>query len=79
MRESSTYQAILAEGRAQGERAGRATEAREILLRLGRQRFGPPDRSTWAAVERLADLDRLERVTERLLEAGSWAELLATP
>lgn len=70
LRDSSTYQALVAEGRA--------TEAREILIRLGRKRFGPPDRRVRAALERLDDLGRLEQLTERLLEVGSWDELFAT-
>lgn len=74
MRESSTYQAILAEGEAQG----RADEARRILLRLGRKRFGPPDARDRAALQRVRDLERLERLTDRVLDVASWGELLAT-
>ncbi|MBA2449598.1 MAG: hypothetical protein H0V51_16380 [Chloroflexi bacterium] len=85
MRESSTYQAILAEGRAEGEAAGRAegeaagraAEARAILLRLGRERFGPPDARTRTALDQIDDLDRLEPLTVRLLKVGSWDDLLA--
>ena len=75
LRDSSTYQAILAEG----EVAGRVTEAREILMRLGRKRLGPPDRRVRSVLDRLDDLGRLEQLTDRLLEVGSWDELLATP
>ena len=39
MRESSTYQAILREGKAEGK----AEEARRMLLRIGRKHLGPPD------------------------------------
>ena len=79
MRESSTYQAFLREGEAVGEARGRASEARAILLRLGSRRFGPPDRRTRVAVQRLADLGRLERLTDRVLDVGSWEDLLAEP
>lgn len=75
MHESSTYQAILAEGRAEG----RATEAREVLLRLGTKRFGPPDRRTRAALRRLTGLRRLEQLTDRLLDVESWDALLEEP
>ena len=75
LRDSSTYQAILAED----EVAGWAAEARDILVRLGSKRFGPPDRRVRAALDRLDDRQRLERLTERLLEAESWDELLAIP
>ncbi len=79
MRESSTYQAILAEGEArglaEGEARGRAAEARRILLRLGHKRFGPPDTRTRAALERIADPDQIERMTDRVLDGASWDDL----
>ena len=49
-----------------------------ILLRQGSKRFGSPDARAREAVEALADIDRLERLTERLLDVSSWDELLAT-
>lgn len=83
MRESSTYMAILdegrAEGRAEGEARGRASEARGLLLLMGEAKFGAPDGATRAALEGIDDLARLERMGPRLLTAASWAELLATP
>ena len=45
--DSTTYMAILEEGRAQGREEaraqGRLLGARSILLRVARRRFGPPD------------------------------------
>jgi predicted transposase YdaD len=73
MKESSTYQAILAEGEA----VGRAEEARKVLLLLGGKQFGPPDPQVRAAIT-AANLERLERLTERLLDVSSWDELLAS-
>ena len=70
MRESSTYQAILDEGRLE--------EAQAIVLRQGRKRFGPPDARTSAAIESITDLERIEQLSERLLDVSSWDELLAT-
>ena len=75
MRESTAYQFILDEGRAEG----RAEEARRILLRLGRKQLGAADEATEAALQAVSDLDRLERLSERLLEVSTWQELLATP
>ncbi len=72
MRESTTYQAILEEGRAEG----RADEARRIVLRQGRLKFGPPDRRARAALERITDVEQLEQLTDRVLAATSWEELL---
>jgi len=75
MRESDTYQAILDEGRAEG----RAEGAQRLLLRQGRKRLGEPDEATRHALEGINDLDRLDRISERLLEASTWQELLQTP
>jgi hypothetical protein len=71
MRESSAYQLILEEG---------ATEQNQkIVLLQGRRRFGEPDEATRAAVQAITDLTRLERLSERMFDAGSWEELLKTP
>jgi len=74
MRESSTYQMILDEGRTEG----RTEEARQILLRLGTLRLGPPDPPAQAIVAAIAEPERLEQLAERLLltSPSSWAELL---
>ncbi len=76
LRESATYQAILQEGEAKGER--KAT--RVFLLRLGRSKFGAPDPAIVGAVNSIEDylpLCRLEELRDRLLQVKSWQELLA--
>ena len=75
MRESSTYQAILAEGREEGRIQGIQT----TLLRQGRRRFGEPDEATRQHLLAISDVERLDALSERLLEVGSWQELLAQP
>ena len=85
MRESSTYQAILAEGEAKGKAEGKAEgeaegalkEARKLLLALGSQRFGAPSAAVRDTLAGIATLQRLERLSERLLDVESWDELLA--
>ncbi len=81
MKESVTYQAILAEGeakgRAEGKTEGRAEEARSLVLRLGSRRFGAPGPDVEAALAAIGSVDRLEHLAERLLEVESWDELLA--
>jgi predicted transposase YdaD len=77
MEESVTYQAILAEGAARGRDEGRASEAREIILRLGGKRFGAPSARAAAAIQAITSVERLEALVDRLLEAESWDELLA--
>src|SRR5207244_2379033 len=52
MRESTTYQKILRDGRVEGEQ--------KLLLLLGTQRFGQPSEAAVAAVEGIRDIDRLE-------------------
>jgi hypothetical protein len=76
MRESSTYQAILEEGRTEGRTEGAVAEAKKVLRLQGDQAFGPPDAATAAAIERLGDLTRLEDLLGRVRTAGSWRELL---
>jgi hypothetical protein len=80
MKESVTYQAILregkAEGRAQGLAEGQAKEARRILLLQGRSRFGEPTPEVAAALNALADVNKLEELSVRLLQVSSWQELL---
>jgi predicted transposase YdaD len=83
MRESTAYQAILDEGRAEGlimgESKGRAEEARQLLLRLGRKKLGPSEARVEETIRGIDNVDRLELLIERLLEAASWQELLQTP
>jgi hypothetical protein len=72
MKESVTYQAILREGEAKW----RAVEARDLLLRLGEKRFGPPDAATRRTIMAMRSVKRLEALAERLLEVENWTELL---
>ena len=82
MEESSVYQAILrrgqALGREEGRVEGRADQARAIILRLGQRRFGRPTKTAQAALAGIADVDRLDRIADRLDDAASWADLIAT-
>lgn len=86
MKESVTYQAIIAEGRAEGRAEGHATgvvegavdEAMKLLLRLGTIRFGPPSKANLASLKSITDLSRLEELSERILIVDSWQKLLRT-
>jgi predicted transposase YdaD len=75
MKESSTYQAILEEGRREGALA----EAKKLLRLWGDNAFGAPDARTAAAIERLNDLTRLEDLLRRVKSVTSWQELLGPP
>jgi hypothetical protein len=70
LEESSVYQRILAKGRAE--------EAREILIRHGTKKFGPPNEQFKAQIAALTDLDRLHDLVDRVLDVASWDELVAS-
>jgi hypothetical protein len=73
MKESSTYQAILEEGRGEGE----VREARKVLRMQCEDAFGPPSARIAAALDRIHDLSRLEELCKRVRTATSWQDLLA--
>jgi hypothetical protein len=50
---------------------------RKLILRMGRQRFGPAPPDVEEAINSITDLARLEALIERLLDVSSWAEMLA--
>ena len=77
LKDSSFYQVLQEWAGEAGERLGRITEAKKILIRQGRMRFGRLPKGTRAAIEAIDDLERLEHLCERLLTATSWADLLA--
>jgi predicted transposase YdaD len=79
MKESSTYQAILAEGRREGREEGNVEEAKKVLRFQGEGAFGTPDEETAALLEQLNDLARLEELLHRVRTAQSWQELLGLP
>jgi len=74
VKDSTTYQKILRDGRAEG----RIDEARRILLRLGTKRFGEPEAAARASLDDIRDIDRLEALGERLFDAevSDWVDLL---
>ena len=63
MEESTTYQAII--------KKGRLSEAREVLFRLGRKRFGPADEATEAVLNAIDDVQQLHELIDRVYEVGS--------
>lgn len=75
MKESSTYQAILEEGRSEGAVA----EAKKVLRLWGDDSFGLSDARTMAAIEQINDLAQLEDLLRRVRSATSWEELLGRP
>ncbi len=78
LEESTTYQAILEEGRNRGLSQGLSQGIVATLLEQGEERFGPAPEPAVAALQCIADPNRLRRLAKRLLSATSWDELLAT-
>jgi hypothetical protein len=74
MEESVTYQAIIHKGLQQGE----LQQIKKTVLRQWRKRFGEPSASAVTALETISDLERLERMSEHLLDVATWDDLLAT-
>jgi hypothetical protein len=70
MRDSDTYMAIIDEGREIGFKWS--------ILSLGQKKFGPPSAPISARIEDLSDIDHLERILDRMLEACTWEDLLNT-
>ena len=80
MEDSTTYQAILrkgkAEGKLEGERTGKLDGVREMLLRIGTLRFGTPTPETVTFLDEITSVERLEQLAEGLFRAENWTELL---
>jgi hypothetical protein len=83
MKESVTYQAILEEGEAKGllkgKAEGKAEEARRMLVLFGQNPLGEPSAEVKAALEAIADVNRLEELAVRVNSVASWQELLGLP
>jgi hypothetical protein len=75
MKESSTYQAILEEGRTEGAVA----ELKKLLRRWGERAFGAPGAREEAAIEQINDLAQLENLLDQVQTASSWQQLLGQP
>jgi hypothetical protein len=45
---------------------------------LGKRRFGTPSNAIQAALEEISSIERLDRISDRLLEASTWEELLGS-
>jgi hypothetical protein len=73
----SSFYPVLKEWAAEArEHHGELKGIRKTLIRQGRIRFGRLDKGSRARIEAIDDLDRLELLSERLLSATSWADLL---
>lgn len=80
MKESTTYQAALEEGRQTGiqigRQEGRREEAIRMLLRLGQKAYGAAGARVQEQLESLESVEKIEALIERVNEVTSWDELL---
>jgi hypothetical protein len=86
LEDSTTYQWVISKGevkglekgKVEGEILGRLAEARKIVALQGTERFGQSPQAVQDALASTADIDRLERIADRMFEATDWRDLLAT-
>jgi hypothetical protein len=72
MHQSSAYDVFMDEGRVD--------QAHKTLLRQGTKRLGgPAPVAIETELRAITDIDRLDRLSDAMLTAKTWAELLATP
>lgn len=71
MQESSTCLMILDEGQEKC--------ARDDVLIIGEERFGPASDEVRAQRDAISDLKRLKRMVRRAVKANHWQEVLDTP
>ncbi len=79
LEDSTTYQWILKKGQAEGRAEGEIKEARNLVRKAGTHKFGAPPPATVAALDSVADRERLERMLLAAFDAAGWDGLLATP
>lgn len=71
MQESDTYLAILDEGREK--------HARQADMLVGQVKCGSPPDEVKSRLEKIRDLERLDRMLRRAVTAANWNEILETP
>lgn len=77
---AQTYaEVMIAKGRSEDKVEGRSEEARSLIMRMGKKKWGRVDTQTKTSLAAIMDVERLERLADRLFDASSWADLLETP
>lgn len=79
---STTYQNVIlkgkAEGIAEGKVKGKAEGTLELIERLGLRMIGKAKQKQLAKLRAIRDAEHLMRIADRLPDATSWDDLLAT-
>lgn len=63
----------------EGETKGAARQTRKMIVKYGTKALGDPGQTIIASLESISDVERLERIYDKIDDAKSWAELLQTP
>ena len=63
--------AISQEGKIEGKL--------ETLFRMGRKKWGPPDPAQLQAMQSITDGERLDRMSDAIIDAKSWDDLVNIP
>jgi hypothetical protein len=66
------------EGMKEGMKEGALQEARNMILTFGDGHLGKPSAAVKKSIHEIDDLDRLHRISKRLLKVETWQELLET-
>ncbi len=81
LRESSFAQILLREGRQEGLQEGlqegRVEQSHADVLRIGTRRLGAPPDNQRIAIEAVTDLDRLQTMMDRAIDAICWEDVVA--
>jgi hypothetical protein len=75
-REGRVHGEMLKDEYIGGFHLGRLQGAKESMLLLGQKRFGEPSENTLLTIFPLSSLEQVYDLRDRLLEVGSWDELL---
>ena len=67
----------MAKGMAKGKIEGKIEGKLETLFRLGRRKWGEPDAATLQTMQSICDGERLDRMSDAIIDAKSWPELLS--
>lgn len=57
---------------------GRVDAVRDTIVRQGTKRFGPPNPDMKQKLDAIVDLEQLHALSDKVIDANSWSELIAT-